>query len=193
MARLLKTQGQEVALLVMFNSPAPGSLKWWPFKPSYPVKRIARELRKLRTLRIREKLVALRAKAIELTRIASGSFKAALWHALAKSSIGIAKRQAQGLMSVADINISAAKAYDPGTYAGRIIFFLTNDDDATLLSATDPAGGWRALADDGIEVYTFAGGNPPSIRHGPNIELAEKLKSCLIQAQTLHEEFAVER
>jgi thioesterase domain-containing protein/acyl carrier protein len=193
MARLLKTQGQEVALLVMFNTPAPGSLKWWPFKPSYPVKRIARELRKLRTLRIREKLVALRAKAIELTRITSGSFKAALWHALAKSSIGIAKRQAQGLMSVADINISAAKAYDPGTYAGRIIFFLTNDDDATLLSATDPAGGWRALAEDGIEVYTFAGGNPPSIRHGPNIELAEKLKSCLNQAQTLHEEFAAKR
>jgi thioesterase domain-containing protein len=193
MARLLKTQGQEVALLVMFNTPAPGSLKWWPFKPSYPVKRIARELRKLRTLRIREKLVALRAKAIELTRIASGSFKAALWHALVKSSIGIAKRQAQGLMSVADINILAAKAYDPGTYAGRIIFFLTNDDDATLLSATDPAGGWRALAEDGIEVYTFAGGNPPSIRHGPNIELAEKLKSCLTQAQTLHEEFPAKR
>ncbi|SRR6266496_698886 len=193
MARVLKTQGQEVALLVMFNTPAPGSLKWWPFKPSYPVKRIVRELKKLRTLSIQEKVVALRAKAIELARIASGSFKAALWHALAKSSIGIAEREAQGFLNVADINISAAKAYDPAAYAGRIIFFLTNDDDATLLSATDPAGGWMALAEDGIEVYTFAGDNRPSIRHAPNIELAEKLKSCLTQAQTLHQESAAKR
>jgi len=194
MARLLKAQGQDVALLVMFNTPAPGSLKWWPFKPSYPVKRIARELRKLRTLSIQEKVVALRAKTIELTRIASGSFKAALWHALAKSSIGIAEREVHGFMSVTDSNISAAKAYDPGTYAGRIIFFLTNDDDATLLSATDPVGGWRALAENGIEFYTFAADNPPtSIRQAPNMELAEKLKSCLVQAQTLHEESAPKR
>jgi thioesterase domain-containing protein len=194
MARLLKTQGQEVALLVMFNTPAPGSLKWWPLRPSYLVKRIARELRKLRTLTIREKLVALRTKAIELARQVSGSFKAALWHALAKSSIGIAERKTQGLLSVADINIVAAKAYDPGAYPGRIIFFLTNDDDdATSFYATDPAGGWMPLAEDGVEVYAFAGGNPPSIRHAPNIELAEKLKSSLIQAQTLHEESAAKR
>jgi thioesterase domain-containing protein len=186
MARLLKTQGQEVALLVMFNTPAPGSLKWWPLRPSYLVKRIARELRKLRTLRIREKLVALRTKAIELARQVSGSFKAALWHALAKSSIGIAERKTQGLLSVADINIVAAKAYDPGAYAGRIIFFLTNDDDdATSLYATDPAGGWMALAEDGVEVSVFDGSNTPSLRHAPNIELGEKLKSYLTQAQTL--------
>ena len=146
----------------------------------------ARELRKLRTLRIREKLVALRTKAIELARQVSGSFKAALWHALAKSSIGIAERKTQGLLSVADINIVAAKAYDPGAYPGRIIFFLTNDDDdATSLYATDPAGGWMALAEDGIEVDAFDGSNTPSLRHAPNIELGEKLKSYLTQAQTL--------
>src|SRR5438552_18919911 len=100
MARLLKAQGQDVALLVMFNTPAPGSLKWWPFKPSYPVKRIARELRKLRTLSIQEKVVALRAKTIELTRIDSGIFKAALWHAIAKSSHVIAEIDATGSMAV---------------------------------------------------------------------------------------------
>jgi len=193
MARLLKTHGEEVALLMMFNTPAPGSLKWWPLRPSYLVKRIARELRKLPTLRIREKLVALRTKAIELGRLAFGSFRAALWRALAKSSIGIAERGAKGLLSVADINILAAKAYDPGAYPGRIIFFLTNDDDATSLYATDPAGGWMALAEDGIEVYTFAGGIRPSIKNGLNAELADKLKSCLAQAQTLHQESAAKR
>ena len=193
MARLLKAQGQEVALLVMFNTPAPGALKWWPFRPSYLMKRIASELRKLRTLRIREKLLVVRTKAIQSARLASGSLKAALWHALAKSSIGIAEKKTQGLLSVADINLLAAKAYNPGPYRGRIIFFMTHDDGATLLDATDPAGGWMPLAEDGIEVYAFAEGNPNSIKHAPNIELVEKVKSCLTNAQTLHQESTVKR
>jgi thioesterase domain-containing protein/acyl carrier protein len=183
MGRLLKAQGEEVALLVMFNTPAPGSLKWWPLRPDYLVTRITRELRNLRTLKTREKLVFLPSKAIGLAQLAFGSFKAALWRALAKSSIG-AEREAQELLSIADLNLLAAKAYDPGTYPGRIIFFLTKDD-ATSLNATDPARGWMALAEDGIEVYTFDAGTP-SLRQAPNIELAEKLKSRLTQAQTLH-------
>ena len=63
------------------------------------------------------------------------------------------------------------------------MFFLTKDE-GTSLYATDPAG-WMALAEDGIEVYDFAGDNTPSIRQAPNVELAQKLKSCLSQAQTL--------
>jgi thioesterase domain-containing protein len=184
MGRLLKAQGEEVALLVMFNTPVPGSLKWWPLRPSFLVTRIAHELRNLRTLKIREKLGFLPSKAIGLARLASGSFKAVLWRTLAKSSIGIAEREAQGWLSIADINLLAAKAYDPETYPGRIIFFLTKDD-ATSLYATDPAGGWMALAEDGIEVCDFAGDNMPPLRQAPNMELAQKLKACLTQAQTL--------
>jgi thioesterase domain-containing protein len=183
MARLLKTQGEKVALLVMFNAPPPGSLKWWPLKPNYLVKHTSRELRKLRTLRTRGKLAGLSMKTIRLVRLASGSFKVALWRALAKSPVGTGERKAQGLLSVADINLLAAKAYDPGAYAGRIIFFLTKDD-PTSLYATDPVGRWMDLA-EGIEVYAFGGGNTPPIRQAPNIDLAEKLKACLTQAQTL--------
>jgi thioesterase domain-containing protein len=185
MAKLLKTQREEVALLMMFNTPAPGSLKWWPLRPNYLMKHTARELRKLRTLRIRERLLGLRKKAVGLRRLASGSFKAALWHAISKSSIGIGER-ARGFLSVADINLLAAKAYDPGTYAGHIVFFLTKDD-PTSLYASDPVGRWMDLAEGGIEVYVFGGGNAPPIRQAPNIDLAEKLKSCLAEAQTLEE------
>ena len=190
MARLLKAQGEEVALLAMFNTPAPGSLKWWPLRPSRLANRIACTLRNVRTLKIREKLLVLRTNAIALARLAFGSFKAALWRVLAKSSVGIADREAQGFLSVADINLLAAKAYDPGVYAGRIIFFLTKDDE-TALYATDPAG-WMAKVTGGIEVYDFAGGDTPSLRHAPNLELTEKLKSCLAQAQTVHPGIHVE-
>ena len=185
MGRLLKTQGEEVGLLVMINTPAPGSLKSFPLRPSYVVKRIARQLGKLRTLRAREKLVIVRTKAIWLARLVSQSFKAALWDALAKSSSGMAEREAQSLLSIADINLLAAKAYDPGTYAGRIVFFQT-EDSATDLYVADPVGGWMPLAEEGIEVHAFGGSNAPSLRHTPNIEWGEKLKSCLAQAQTLH-------
>jgi hypothetical protein len=153
------------------------------------MKHTARELRKLRTLRIREKLLGLRKKATALTRLASGSFKVALWHAMSKSSTGIAEREARGFLSVADINLLAAKAYDPGTYAGRILFFLTKDD-PTSLYAIDPVGRWTDLAEGGIEVFVFGGGHTPPIRQAPNIDLAEKLKSCLAEAQTLKESAA---
>ena len=71
MARLLKTQGEDVALLVMFNTPAPGSLKRWPLKRVYLAKRIAHELRTLRFLRIREKLAVFGIKAVGFTRLVS--------------------------------------------------------------------------------------------------------------------------
>jgi thioesterase domain-containing protein/acyl carrier protein len=189
MARFLKTQGEEVALLVMFNTPAPGSLKWWPLRPNYLMKHTARELRKLRTLTIRERLLGLRKKATGLTRLASGSFKVALWRAISKSSTRIAVREARGFLSVADINLLAAKAYDPGTYAGHIIFFLTKDD-PTSLYASDPVGRWMDLAEGGIEVHAFGGGNTPPIRQAPNIDLAKKFKSCLAEAQTPGESVA---
>jgi thioesterase domain-containing protein/acyl carrier protein len=192
MSRLLKTQGEQVALLVMFNTPAPGSLKWWPLRPSYVVKHTVHELGKLSALGIREKLIGLRSKAIGLAQLGSKGFKAALCRAFAKSSIGMAKREAQELLSVVDVNLFAAKAYDPGTYAGRIIYFVTKDD-PTSLYATDPVGRWRDLAEDGIEVHDFGGSNSLPLRQAPNKHLAEKLKSCLSQAQTLQQKSVAKR
>jgi thioesterase domain-containing protein/acyl carrier protein len=183
--RVLKTQGEEIGLLVMFNTPPPGSLKWWPVRPSYLVKHTARELKKLRTLKPREQLAGIRIKVIKFARIASGAFKGVLGNALAKSSIGIAERKSQRLLSVEQINVLAAKAYDPGPYAGRITFFLAKDD-PTSLYATDP-GRWMELAQDGIEVYTFGGGGKLPLRKAPDADVAEKLKYCLARAQTPQE------
>jgi thioesterase domain-containing protein len=188
MARLLKTQGEDVALLVMFNTPAPGSLKGWPLRQVYLAKRIAHELRTLRILRVREKLVAFGSKAVGLTRLVAGNFKAALWHALARSSLARAAKGAQQLLRVADINVSAAKAYHPAAYPGRIILFLT--EEAMSLYAIDPRDGWLALAGDGIEVHALAGDNN-SLFDARFIDgLAEKLKSCITRAHANERECA---
>jgi thioesterase domain-containing protein/acyl carrier protein len=188
MARLLKSEGEDVALLVMFNTPAPGSLKGWPLRQVYLTKRIAHELRMLRILPIREKLVVFGTKAVGLARLAFGSFKAAIWQALAKSSIDSAARGAQRSLSVADINVLAAKAYRPGAYPGRIILFLT--EEAKSLFAIDPRDGWMALARDGIEVHAVAGDNNSLFDAWFVDTLAEKLKSCITKAQANGRQFA---
>jgi hypothetical protein len=84
------------------------------------------------------------------------------------------------LLSVADINVSAAKAYQPGAYPGRIILFLT--EEATSLYASDPRDGWMALAGDGIEVHAVAGDNNSLFDARFVDALAEKLKSCITRA-----------
>jgi thioesterase domain-containing protein/acyl carrier protein len=180
MARLLKIQGEDVALLVLFNAPAPGSLKGWPLNRGYLAKRIAHELKKLRTMGIREKLAVFGGKAVALARLVFGSFKVALWQALANSSIGRAEKGAQRLLSVADINIAAAKAYNPGAYPGRIILFLTKEVES--LYAIDPRDGWMALAGDGLEIHGVAGDNNSMFDARFVDALAEKLKSCITRA-----------
>lgn len=189
MARLLKIQGEDVALLVLFNAPAPGSLKGWPLSRVYLAKRIAHELKKLRTIGIREKLAVFGNKAVALAGLVFGSFKAALWQALANSSIGSAERGAQRLLSVKDINVAAAKAYNPGAYPGEIILFLTEEVES--LYGIDPRDAWMALAGEGIEVHSVPGDNNSMFDARFVDALAEKLKSCITRAHANARESAV--
>ena len=94
------------------------------------------------------------------------------------------------MLSVADINVSAAKAYHPGAYPGRVILFLT--EEATSLYAIDPRDGWMALAGDGIEVHAVAGDNNSLFDARFVDALAEKLKSCITRAHANGQESAAE-
>ncbi len=177
MARLLSIEGERVGLLVLFNTPAPGSFQGWPFDRAYLTKKIAHELKKFRKGSIREKLRILRNKGASLSSLALGRLKTAF----AKSSLGGAQRAAQRLLSVADINISAAKAYSPKGYAGQIILFLT--EEARSLYSVDPKEGWSALATKGVEVYAADGDNNSMFDADFVDALAEKLKSCIERTQ----------
>ena len=177
MARLLEREGEKASLLALFNTPAPGSFKGWPFGRVYLTKRITHELKKLRKLGLRDKLVIFGKKATGLASHGLGSLKTAV----AQSSFGEAKKAAQRWLGVADINISAAKSYAPGAYAGHISLFLT--EEASSLYSIDPKDGWGVLAKDGIEVHDVSGDNN-SMFDIPFVEgLAETLKSCVERAQ----------
>ena len=180
MARLLKTQGQDVALVVLFNTPAPGGLKGWPLNPVYLVKRIAHELKKMRNFGMREKLAVFTRKTATFATLVSGVFKTTLWRTLSRSSNGRAGKLAPRLLSVADLNVSAAKAYYPAAYPGRVTLFLT--EEVASLYRIDPKEGWRNLAEDGIEVHDVDG-DTNAMFHAQFVNaLAEKLKSCVARA-----------
>jgi thioesterase domain-containing protein/acyl carrier protein len=180
MARSLTAQGEKVAMLAMFNTPAPGSLDGWPLRQGYLTKRITHELRKLGELGIRDKLAVLGTKTAGLGRLALGSIKETIWRISTKSRIGGAQKWTQRMLSVPDINIAAAKAYAPGPYAGRVILFLT--EEAPSLYTIGPKSGWTPLISGGIEVYNVDGDNL-SMYDSPHIDvLAEKLKSCIDRA-----------
>ena len=181
MARLLKNQGEEVALVVLFNAPAPGALKGWPLNQVYLGKRITHELRKMRNLSIHEKLAVFAAKTAAFATLVSGVFKIAVWRALSKFSIGHAGKSTSRFLSVGDINVLAAKAYYPATYPGRVILFLT--EEVASLYAIDPREGWRTLAGDGIEVHTVAGDNNSMFDARFVDALGEKLHTCLARVQ----------
>jgi hypothetical protein len=73
MAQLLKKQGEEVALLVLFNAPTPDGLKAWPLRPAYLQKRITYALRELRSLPLQKKLGAIAKKAGWLSYYVAGN------------------------------------------------------------------------------------------------------------------------
>lgn len=180
MARSLTAHGEKVALLAMFNTPAPGSLDGWPLQQTYLTKRITHELRKLGELGIRDKLDVLGTKAAGLGRLALGSIKETLWKISIRSPLGRAEKWTQRLLSVSDINIAAAKAYAPGPYAGRSTLFLT--EEASSLYTIGPKSGWAPLITGGIEVYNIEGDNISMFDVQFVGALTEKLKPCIDRA-----------
>ncbi|HTS16343.1 MAG TPA: thioesterase domain-containing protein [Verrucomicrobiae bacterium] len=182
MARSLTAQGENVAVLAMFNTPAPGSLEGWPLRQGYLAKRIMHELRKLAALGIRDKLKVFYTKTKGLGRLLLGSVRAIICRISAKSRLGSAQKWTQRMLSVPDLNVAAAKAYSPGPYAGRSILFIT--EEAPSLYTVDPRSGWTPLIQGGIEVHDVEGDNL-TMYDTPYVEgLARKVKACLDRARS---------
>lgn len=179
MARLLTAQGQKVALLGLFNTAAPGTSHGWAVYQNYLRKRIVHELRKVRSLRFRQKTRLLGTDMFRFTGLTFGSFKSALWRIFTKFSLPGPTRWERVLLSVQDANRAAARAYRGGAYAGKVTLFLTREIPSYYL--TDPRQGWRSYAAE-VECHD-AGGDNQSLFEAPFVQsLAEQLKECIERA-----------
>jgi len=106
------------------------------------------------------------------------SFKERIW----RTTYGLKLYMGNGRLSDPDqIRQVAGRAYRPGPYAGRVVFFQT---------AKRPIGpqwnlmlGWRELVGGVLEVHEIPGDHE-SVFVGQELEyLASQMTTCLLQAQ----------
>ena len=181
-ARLLPLQGHEVALAAMFNAPSPGSLEGWPLKQfSYLTKKITHELKKLETLHRRERMAFFATKTRGFARLVNGSIKTGMCRFVSGPSKQVAQNWADRILSVTDLNIEAAKAYNPKPCPVGIALFLT--EEAPSLYAVDAATGWSELAEGGGDVHGIPGDNTSMFEPKFVGGVVETLQAALRKAQ----------
>ena len=184
-ARQLHAQGQEIALLTLFDTSAPGYHKPTSSsddgKPSTFLDLSLFHLRKLLRLNIQDQLAYLRQRLV--------------WHLMAgKLSIfyriylRYLRRSPQDLrlLDVAGANNQAAKSYVPQVYPGRLTLFRATDKAAGFGNDLDM--GWGELATGGVEIYDISGSHTEIMEEPQLGHVAEKLKLCLDKAQANEKE-----
>jgi aspartate racemase len=171
MARQLAAQGQNVALLALFDSVLPGASRPLPIHtrafvhtrnflqlgPAYFLKQLKKKLQQLQetTMRIYGKFYVNRGLPVP--------------HTLE-------------YFAMREVNDEAVRNYVPQVYPGRVTLFkASNRADATT-SYFDPELGWGKLAAGGLEIHDVPGDHL-EILVEPNVRvLGEKLKACLDEA-----------
>jgi aspartate racemase len=178
-AQQLLAQGQQVALLALFDSCVSGYIK--PLKalpwllhqmrqivrhgPNYILDRV-RTKAKSQDQQLQDKVtgeVSMLARTLNLD---------------SKSSMD------QGIFSVMEANIQAEEDYVPQPYPGQVHLLRAILEPAPEGCYLDPQLGWGQIAINGVEIYKVPSTHPDMFKE-PHIQvLAKQLKDCLDKAQT---------
>jgi len=167
MARQLRAEGQEIALLALLDT--------YPAQPARFVQRLAGHATNLRGLSLAEKFRYVAYKA----RFAPRKIKGRVWRTIYDSLQKFGRTFPRVLESATEFNSLAAHRYQPQAYDGRVTLFWAHDD---LRASNDLVAGWRALAIGGIEVQEIPGTHLNIIKEPHVAELANKLTACLQRA-----------
>jgi amino acid adenylation domain-containing protein len=176
MARQLKSEGEEVALLAIFDSYPKGWQKLYPVEVARSYSRRFLRLRLERHLR-----VWMRLGTIEKIRYASSKigykskkFKNVLWRIVQKvrppaDTIGSMIR------NIEEVNYTALRSYVPDVYEGKVTFFCADEEVCPEENLT----GWQRLARGGVDVVNVPGDHQTMIKEPHVGVLAEKLELVL--------------
>ncbi|PYS94472.1 MAG: hypothetical protein DMF50_12430, partial [Acidobacteria bacterium] len=164
MACRLAALGEEIGLLALIDSRAPGALP----APADPVEGAT--------------LVAMLAREIGaasdgVERSIDDIVERAKSSGLLPPEVGPA--EIRRLLEVLAANLKALRSYLPGPYAGRVTLFRAVE--STTLHR-DTTLGWRALASRGVEVHEIPGDHYSMVREPHLRVLAERIKDCLDEA-----------
>jgi amino acid adenylation domain-containing protein len=151
MANQLNQEGEQVAFLGVYNSPAPGTLKGWPLGQfTYLWRRTQDEWRKLLALDPGEQVSHIKKNIRNFRLLVQRS--AAIEGAETLSRI---RRDGSGaaLKDLEAINIAAAKRFAPRyVFPGKITLFIAPD--MATVYPVPPAEGWKAFAARGVETIS---------------------------------------
>ncbi|MBW4563693.1 MAG: AMP-binding protein [Mojavia pulchra JT2-VF2] len=181
MAQQLRQQGEEVALLVMFDSCRPGYDVRLPF-----VKRLGEHLNNLLQLGpdyLWQRTEVWRQWIPNLLNSGLYRFKQKYKHYFNVQSDQFLDTDRH--LEISEANKQALSNYEFQVYPGRVVLFRT--DDQARVSAVgiqyDPQFGWGDVVTGGLDIYCIPGSHF-SLLNEPYVKVvAEKLHTCLDQAQ----------
>jgi thioesterase domain-containing protein/acyl carrier protein len=168
MAQQLQAEGEEVALVALFDSLAPNSLARMP---------LVQRLKLHGQLLLKQGLPYLLEKAQPLIKLLQQKFFARSDRQLQPSREGvpqtITEKAPQDIRQ--EVRQRASRLYFPQPYSGKMVLFYAMERDA-FEGECDRDLGWKSVAAGGLQIYDVPG-NHLGILKDPNVRaLAEKLQ-----------------
>jgi thioesterase domain-containing protein/acyl carrier protein len=179
----LRARGQEVGLLVMFDTHGPGFPKFLP---------TATGLRKRwGDFRYRVELhvgniLASKGRRWEYVRTKAGRLHRHLVQTYRRRFQTAVERLAlpRAIREVGESGAEANRTYEPQPYAGRVELLRATEQPYGIIP--DPTNGWSALALGTLGVRDCPGHHGAIMREPRVRRLAQELDACLREAQALH-------
>jgi thioesterase domain-containing protein len=173
MARRLNAQGEKVALLAIFDAPAPGRLRLLDRLRN----RVRYDLWKIRRGELPKIVPILATKSRRAARAALRLLKATILGGADAAPDRSPPNREQTILDVSMANVEAAKGYRPGPYSGPITLFLTRE--VLALYGKDLHEQWRRFGTGPFELC-FTGDDHFRQLEPPNIDtVVEQLERRL--------------
>jgi len=166
MAQQLISQGQEVSMVVLFDTFCTPARKT-------PTSQIVASISSALINFFRRGAPGIRTYCLRIVTAPARAVRR--WLHVA--------RMPRTLRKVRKACVEAAQHYTPRGYAGRVILFRSSYK--PIMRFTDPHAGWTRYATCGLEIYEVEG-NHENILLKPTVEFeAERLKTCLYNPQEI--------
>ncbi len=173
-ARQLHAQGEQVAMLALFDTGCPGYGRLLPAR-----ERARRHWKIMRKMPWGERLPYVSARVTQVRIRLRRRFHRLGFGTGPKSG----KEPSYATQSVDRATWIALDRYTPQRYAGRIDLFWAEDEALFPHFDVDPRLGWSLLAERGVQIHEIAGDHAGMIREPAIQDLAEGLRACLREAR----------
>jgi thioesterase domain-containing protein len=178
-AQQLTAAGEEVSLLVMFDSfpPRRGNVRRGIARAGermrMTVERVSYHVRQVLDLPGREKLAYVQARAAKVRRRVASR----LWRRAYRRYERLAHPLPAALWRVHEANAFANREYEMIPYVGRVTLFRARE--RSVGETGDPTLGWSYWARGGVDVHEVPGGHLSSIQQ-PHVQVfAACLRQCI--------------